>query len=341
MRALVPLCVAIVLIPAPSMASVIFVNRALTTGANDGSSWTNAFRGRPGVQQALAVAGAGDEIWIAAGSYAPAPTGGSPASAFVIPSGVALLGGFAGHEAEAAQREPATNQVILTGDLNSNDKPSDSSTKFDNAFHVVRVANATSGTIIDGCTIEGGLAEDRPMGVTPDVFAGGGVLIDGGAPTLRRCIIRENEASQFGGGIRIIGGATLIEDCSLTRNHAFGGAYIHTGGGATTTIRRCSFVEANANLNSVRGGAIGQGISVTGPVDTGSSMLIEDCYFSIQLAPFLAADGVGVKVYAGDAVIRRCRFIRCTHGGSGGGVSAGSFSIPPTSHVTIDRCDFI
>lgn len=46
---------------APALASVVYVNAA-ASGANDGGSWTNAFNK---LQNGLAVAGTGDELWVA------------------------------------------------------------------------------------------------------------------------------------------------------------------------------------------------------------------------------------------------------------------------------------
>src|SRR5690606_26139327 len=104
--------------------ATIFVDASLAGGANDGSSWQDAFRGRLGLAAALAAAQSGDEIWVANGVYAPAPANGDRLASFAMRSGVAVLGGFAGGETSAEQRNPALHVAVLTGDLNNNDGPS-------------------------------------------------------------------------------------------------------------------------------------------------------------------------------------------------------------------------
>uniref|UniRef100_UPI0026EF5573 hypothetical protein n=1 Tax=Nonlabens dokdonensis TaxID=328515 RepID=UPI0026EF5573 len=71
-----------------SMSAQIFVN-ASATGANDGSSWTDAYTD---LQTALANDTNGDNIWIAAGTYTP---GNSITSLFNLDQpNVTLYGGF-------------------------------------------------------------------------------------------------------------------------------------------------------------------------------------------------------------------------------------------------------
>jgi hypothetical protein len=74
------------------------------TGANDGSSWRNAFSS---LQSALAAAKSGDEIWVAAGTYTPSAAG-ARSDSFVLRSDVAIYGGFAGTESLRASDQGLT-----------------------------------------------------------------------------------------------------------------------------------------------------------------------------------------------------------------------------------------
>ena len=72
-------------------------------GNNDGSSWCNAFTElrdaiNPSINTTLT---AGDEIWVADGTYYPASSG-SPGTSFQLIPGVAIYGGFDGVSTPAA-----------------------------------------------------------------------------------------------------------------------------------------------------------------------------------------------------------------------------------------------
>lgn len=84
-----------------------------------GTSWSDAFSN---LQEALLVALPGDEIRVAGGSYRPDSGAGlipgDPSTRFVLPSGISMLGGFAGSLAiDPDQRSPEVYRTVLDGRL--------------------------------------------------------------------------------------------------------------------------------------------------------------------------------------------------------------------------------
>ena len=137
-------------------AGILYVDAA-AAGANDGSSWTDAFTA---LQPALEAARSGDQIWVAAGTYTPSleSTPGDPRSAcFGMRNGVAIYGGFAGTEHNLEQRDWVRHPAILSGDLNGDDGP-DFANYAENSYHVFyHLGGVDSSAILDGFTISGGL----------------------------------------------------------------------------------------------------------------------------------------------------------------------------------------
>lgn len=89
--------------PAPA-AGVVYVNWD-AIGANNGSSWADAYRNiQAGIDDA--VADGGDEVWVAQGTYY---------EAIVMKSGVALYGGFNGTENSRLGRDWQTNITTIDG----------------------------------------------------------------------------------------------------------------------------------------------------------------------------------------------------------------------------------
>jgi len=120
--------------------SIIYVAEG-ATGAHDGSSWADAYTD---LQTALAQSKAGDQIWVAKGTYYPSLTDVSVS--FSLVDGTDLYGGFAGTETSIDQRDLEANTTILSGEIGD---PLDVSDNINN------ILLATNGTI-DGFTITGG-----------------------------------------------------------------------------------------------------------------------------------------------------------------------------------------
>ncbi|MBK8177870.1 MAG: right-handed parallel beta-helix repeat-containing protein [Planctomycetes bacterium] len=236
-----------VLLLAPSaVAGTRYVNVGLTTGANNGNSWADAHRGVDGVAVALSAAAAGDQIWVASGTYKPTAAGLRGAT-HLLRNNIEVLGGFAGFETSALQRDPGANPTILSGDLAGNDG---SGILTDNSFHVLSGAGTNATAVLDGFTVRAGNAN----GAGANEDRGGGILcVAGASPTIRLCFFVANRCS-FGGGAGYINSSSpTFTDCHFDANFggSFGGAFdMATNVGAT--FERCRFTNNSAS----RAGAI-------------------------------------------------------------------------------------
>lgn len=199
---------------ATASGGTIYVD-AYTPDNNDGSSWARAYKY---LQDGLAGASSGDEIWVAAGRYKPDaisadPNGsGDRTATFTLINGVGIYGGFA-PGGTWFERDPHIYETILSGDINT---PGDAN---DNSYHVVTGSGVDPNAIIDGFTITGGNAN---RGTSPD-DSGGGMYNDNGSPTVIGCTFSGNSARISGGGMHNEDGSTELEECTFTNNTAQSG----------------------------------------------------------------------------------------------------------------------
>jgi predicted outer membrane repeat protein len=105
----------------PCQARIIYVD-ANTPDNNDGSSWAKAYKY---LQDALAAAESGQQIWVAEGTYKPDQGNnvyqGDRGSTFRLKNGVAICGGFVSGGCDWKDRNPVAHKTILSGDLNGDD----------------------------------------------------------------------------------------------------------------------------------------------------------------------------------------------------------------------------
>lgn len=333
-------------------SSVVYV-RASATGLGNGTSWANAYSN---LQQALLAAIEGDEIWVAAGTYAPAPAGGSREASFDISMNVTLLGGFAGIEGSASQRDPALNITVLSGDLNGDDEPGFIN-RGDNSFQVVVIL--AGRPTIDGFTITAGYASGPGFGATPaSMDQGAGANVYDAEPTFSRCIFRDNWALNHG-ALNDHGSSVLI-DCAFIENHAVGfgaGLYIHHH--SLTRATNCRFIR-----NTTPGDGAGiycRGLHVSviencevlgNEATRGAGMYVaEDASPRVESCMFTGNSALlgGGGIYADKAFgeIVSCRFERNhagesrSGGGGGGGGSGGGGVWVTRGAPMIVSCEFI
>jgi hypothetical protein len=256
---------------APASAGVCYVNGA-AAGANDGSSWTNAYLNPQG---ALGNASC-TEIWIAAGTYLPTATTDRTISFVVLP-GVAVYGGFAGNEVARGQRDPAANVTILSGNIDDPNNP------FDNSYHVVVIDGTTAAgpvgndTVLDGLTITEGDASSS-SGPGSGAGQGGGIYCNGFSanttaaghacsPTLTNLMITNND----GGGLyndAYEGTASpVITNVTFAYNAANGGGMASYASGAGSSAKplltNVTFVSNTGNY----GGAINNSAAYGGQAE--------------------------------------------------------------------------
>lgn len=173
----------LLLIAAMSVQSaVIYINQNVSS-VGDGSSWNQAFST---ISSGLAVAQAGDEIWIAQGTYLPANT-------LAVHLEVSVYGGFSGEETGLAQRDIHAYPAIIDGQ--------NSIGLFDNNGKIDGLK------IIDGNSL-----------------LGAGVLQHQGS--IENCIIEDCASKMHGGGALIMSGNminTVVTKCNAGYNG--GGIY--------------------------------------------------------------------------------------------------------------------
>jgi Immunoglobulin I-set domain/PKD-like domain len=209
-------------------ASTIFV-RSSASGANNGTSWTDAYTS---LQTALTAAVATDEIWVAAGTYKPTATTDRNFS-FALKNGVGIYGGFAGTETMRSQRNPAANVTILSGDIGT------VGVATDNSYHVVTSdSTVTASGILDGFTLTAGRAD----GAGDPTDRGGGAYINQGSPAFVGCTFSNNYAGNRGAGVRVAAGSPSFTSCTFQGNFAGqAGAGLGAGSVGSMQIKGCVF----------------------------------------------------------------------------------------------------
>lgn len=230
---------------------------AEATDGGDGSSWTQATT----LENALRLAKAGDEIWVKGyeditGHIYKAPEGG-----FVLPSGVAMYGGFEGKETikndlpTGRHKYQMKYQTALVGDFNTNDKASqqliiypENTTRTDNATHVL--------------TLQMGVTQDNTNDGNKPTIVSGFLIAAGNAKG------ENTSANGRGGGIYVINNSKdnnagsryfRISQCNFANNYGMRGGAIYVDNSCTNQQSAISYCSIFNNVAGKRGTSENEG----------------------------------------------------------------------------------
>jgi hypothetical protein len=234
------------------------------------------------LQTALDLASCGCEVWLAEGTYLPtrALESDDPRTrSFFLVAQAQVLGGFAGDETAAEQRDPAQHVTILSGDLG------EPTLRDDNAYHVVVGAQEA---VLDGLTIRDGQAD----GFNDGQLVGGGLLNIDASVTLRSVHVIDNAAVTGAGIFNDPTSHPQLQDCVIARNVADTGGGLYMGGTSNAHVTRTVFLE---NVAIFIGGGIAHGVG---------RLEVADSRFVSNRGDF----GGAIAVSGGSALVERSWF---------------------------------
>lgn len=233
------------------------VESEITASGSDGLSWENAIT----LENALSQAKAGDEIWVKGyeditGHIYKAPKGG-----FVLPSGVAMYGGFAGDETikndlpTGRHKYQMKYQTALVGDIATNDKASqqliiypENTTRSDNATHVL--------------TLQMGVTQDNTNEGNKPTIVSGFLIAAGNAKG------ENTSANGRGGGIYVVNNSNdnnagsryfRISQCNFANNYGMRGGAIYVDNSCTNQQSAISYCSIFNNVAGKRGSSENEG----------------------------------------------------------------------------------
>lgn len=233
------------------------VDSEITASGSDGLSWENAIT----LTEALNLAKAGDEIWVKGyeditGHIYKAPEGG-----FVLPSGVAMYGGFAGDETikndlpTGRHKYQMKYQTALVGDIATNDKASqqliiypENTTRTDNAIHVL--------------TLQMGVTQDNINDGNKPTIVSGFLIAAGNAKG------ENTSANGRGGGIYVVNNSKdgnaqsrffRISQCNFANNYGMRGGAIYVDNSCTNQQSAISYCSIFNNVAGKRGSSENEG----------------------------------------------------------------------------------
>ncbi len=306
-----------------ALPPITFVDANLTTGANDGTSWENAYRGSLGLGAAL-DAGA-RHLWVADGTYYPGPPGSPASTHFQLGVGTEIRGGFSGGESDPSMADPIANRTVLSGDLPGGPAGQPE------LEAIVRISGIPKGPLA-GVTLDGLILDVSLSGPTQPTSPARRALIvsDAEGVLIRACTMQDGHAAR-GGGVLVTNAAVDFEHCAFERNRA------SQAGGGVYADRTSTVCHVDCVFEDNIGG-IGAGLFVGayGSETAGDALAsVLRCMFTKNTGAIGGAAGGGIFCRRADLDVRATTFRQCVVPGGGGGLFGED------STITVDRCRFV
>ncbi len=224
-------------------------------GTGTGASWEEAGP----LQATVNAATAGDEVWVAAGTYRSTQN-----PVLIMKGGVALYGGFAGMEESVEQRDWIANPAVIDGES------------------VRGCVRGADNARLDGFTVTngkwtaigGGMSNDAvsPAVANCTFFGnwggfGGAIYNNNASPVITDCVFSNNYSDWDGGGMYNKMSSPEVSGCLFSGNTSLrrgGGMY---NSAALPEVSDCIFVE---NSSVVSGG---------GMYNEESAPMVSHCHF--------------------------------------------------------------
>lgn len=246
-----------------AQGNIYRVTAQATTGG-DGSSWEKAIP----LKEALSRAKATDEIWVK--GYENTNVENiyiAPKEGFVLPSGVAMYGGYEGTETSrdklsfSRHKYQMTYQTTLVGDINVDDEANkeqiiypENPTRTDNSTHVLTLNigvtddntnDNNTPTIVSGFQIGAGNAQGK---VTDPDGRGGGIYV----------VNKSSRNSDSNADKR----AFQITQCNIANNFAMRGGAIYVDASCTNALSSISYCGLFNNVAGRRGASDNEGAGI-------------------------------------------------------------------------------
>ncbi len=331
-----------------AVTGIRYVNHA-ATGANNGSSWADAFNN---LQDAIDAAPPGYQIWVAKGVYRPTQQFSGDTSdrykTFYISKNIALYGGFDGIETQLSQRNHEDNPTVLSGDLENNDLDPDGNGITEqtnqivgsNAYHVLWIENVDQTMRLDGFVITAGRASGN---IFDESYDGAGIYLNGTdaqditSPAFANCTFTGNYADYYGGAVCVnaeyYGGASpTFFNCTFRQNRAASGAGVCLYMSPNECIANPTFLQCSFLQNSADNGAAVD-ISGLSSGNTIANPSFINCLFNENQAGF----GGAVRSSGGNPRWVNCVFSK--NGGTFGGVVYNEGGSPTWTNCSFSKND--